>query len=222
MDELNLDEFDEAVRSKVEAYATAFAEKQAEGLKSKTSELMTEAKEAKRKARDLELAMQRAQEDGAKKAGDFEAVEKAVTDRIRQEYEPVAHERDLYKGLLVGSKKGQAVSSLGLKLTDPDIADELFGSKIVAEIDGESVSLKYLGVDDSPVASNEADYLKYLAKIPKYAKYLVGTTSTGGGATGSTGRGGAATKMVSRQQFDGMSQADRQAHVKAGGQVSDQ
>lgn len=193
------------------------------GLKSKVDQLLTEKKQAKSQAEQAAEAARIAQEEAARKTGDVQALEQSLAKKYQSEIERRDAEIQKRDQRILGGAKSGVIAELSGKFVAPDAAKLMLVSLVDVSYDekGEVVTV-FKGLDGQPVGTNAKDFEAYLAKEKAFAPMLVGTTSTGGGAPGSSGRGGAATKVVSRQQFDGMSQADRQAHVKAGGQVSDQ
>lgn len=192
------------------------------GLKSKVDQLLTEKKQAKSQAEQAAEAARIALEEVARKTGDVQALEQSLSKKYQSEIELRDSEIQKRDQRILGGAKSGVIAELSGKFVAPDAAKLMLGSLVDVSYDenGEVVTV-FKGLDGQPVGTSQKDFEAYLAKEKAFAPTLVGTTSTGGGATGSSGRGGAATKVVSRQQFDGMSQADRQAHVKAGGQVSD-
>jgi hypothetical protein len=124
-------------------------------------------------------------------------------------------------GAFTGSK------FIGEKLAIPaDIARAAFGSRFKVD-NGKLVAMDESG---NPLFSSirhgeHADFEEaiqvFVSRHPQKDMLLKGSGASGGGANAGSGAGAGGKKSVPRAQWDAMSQADRMAHSKAGGVVTD-
>ncbi len=132
--------------------------------------------------------------------------------------------QDLNNHIIGGSFAGSKF--IAEKLAIPaDIAQKVFGDRFKVD-NGKLVPLDQAG---NPIFSatnhgNHADFEEALqvmvSQYPNKDMILKSSGASGGGSQqGKPGAGGG--KTVSRSQWDGMSQADRMSHSKAGGTVTD-
>jgi DNA repair exonuclease SbcCD ATPase subunit len=181
------------------------------GLKNKLNELMTEAKEAKRKARELEESKTQQEEESAKEKGEFKTLWEQAQQRLSEKDEELKQfsEKIQQKDVNIAAR---SVGSM-LAKSDAKRAEVLsdYAAKY-ARHNGEEVEFIVNGA--------QVDTNALMAHLTKEYPFLVdGSNATGGGAQSSSG--GGASKNVNRTEFDNMSPDKKMAFLKDGGIVED-
>ena len=215
----SIEELDEAVQSlyteKDGAYVLTVdglpQPEDTSGLKNKLNELMTEAKEAKRKARELEESKTQQEEESAKEKGEFKTLWEQAQQRLSEKDEELKQfsEKIQQKDVNIAAR---SVGSM-LAKSDAKRAEVLsdYAAKY-ARHNGEEVEFIVNGA--------QVDTNALMAHLTKEYPFLVdGSNATGGGAQSSSG--GGASKNVNRTEFDNMSPDKKMAFLKDGGIVED-
>ena len=215
----SIEELDEAVQSlyteKDGAYVLTVdglpQPEDTSGLKNKLNELMTEAKEAKRKARELEESKTQQEEESAKEKGEFKTLWEQAQQRLSEKDEELKQfsEKIQQKDVNIAAR---SVGSM-LAKSDAKRAEVLsdYAAKY-ARHNGEQVEFIVNGA--------QVDTNALMAHLTKEYPFLVdGSNATGGGAQSSSG--GGASKNVNRTEFDNMSPVKKMAFLKDGGIVED-
>ena len=169
-------------------------EKEVAGLKANNEALLSEKKEAARKAKEAEEARQREHQEALKNAGKMDEFEKT----IRSQYEPVLQEKDArYSALasrVLGSERKAVLGSFAGDVTDPRAID-VIGAYIRTEFEGDEVVTKFLGTDGNVVTTDPEQFKKYLCEHPIFSHHMRAKGPSGGGAAG--GKSGGAAKQLS-------------------------
>lgn len=200
----------EAPKTYTQEEVQAMIEEQTAGLKKKTEELLGEKKSAAQKAKELEEAQRRAEEDRQKEKGEF----KELYEKTQAELEQERKANQTWRQQIQQRDIDSQASKIGSDLAKSDtkraevLAD--YASKY-AKHDGEKVIYEIGGVEVEPAKLKE-----HLAK--EYPFLVDGTNSSGSGATGSRD-GVASNKQIKRSQFDAMGQNERSKFIKNGGKV---
>lgn len=215
----SIEELDEAVQSlyteKDGAYVLTVdglpQPEDTSGLKNKLNELMTEAKEAKRKARELEESKTQQEEESAKEKGEFKTLWEQAQQRLSEKDEELKQfsEKIQQKDVNIAAR---SVGSM-LAKSDAKRAEVLsdYAAKY-ARHNGDEVEFIVNGA--------QVDTNALMAHLTKEYPFLVdGSNATGGGAQSSSG--GGASKNVNRTEFDNMSPDKKMAFLKDGGIVED-
>ena len=181
------------------------------GLKNKLNELMTEAKDAKRKARDLEESKNKQEEDSAKEKGEFKTLWEQAQQRLSEKDEELKEfsEKIQQKDVNIAAR---SVGSM-LAKSDAKRAEVLsdYAAKY-ARHNGEEVEFIVNGA--------QVDTNALMAHLTKEYPFLVdGSNATGGGAQSSSG--GGASSNINRIEFDNMSPDKKMSFLKDGGIVED-
>ncbi len=181
------------------------------GLKNKLNELMTEAKDAKRKARDLEESKSKQEEDSAKEKGEFKTLWEQAQQRLSEKDEELKEfsEKIQQKDVNIAAR---SVGSM-LAKSDAKRAEVLsdYAAKY-ARHNGEEVEFIVNGA--------QVDTNALMAHLTKEYPFLVdGSNATGGGAQSSSG--GGASSNINRIEFDNMSPDKKMSFLKDGGIVED-
>ncbi len=183
------------------------------GLKRKVDELLTEKKAAQQKALEAQEEAKREAEEKLKKANDYEQLYTSS----EAEREKAAKElADLQATILrqnVISKASEVASDLTKDTARAKLLSEQISSRL-SLVDGE------MRVLDSSGNLTVSTIEELTASIKTEYPFLVdGSQAAGGGAIGSTS-GAGSSKIMTRADFDAMSQAKRAEYIKGGGKLT--
>lgn len=190
-----------AAAEPVKTYTEAEVAELVAGLKANNEALLSEKKEAARKAKEAEEARQREHQEALKNAGKMDEFEKT----IRSQYEPVLQEKDArYSALasrVLGSERKAVLGSFAGDFITPE-AVEILAPFVRTEFEGEEVVTKFVGSDGNVITTDPEQFKKYLREHKAFSHLIKANAASGGGASGSKG-GGAAPA------FKDMSEAER-------------
>lgn len=182
-------------------------EKEVSGLKANNEALLTEKKEAARKAKEAEEARQQAHQEALKSAGKMDEFEKT----IRSQYEPVLEaEKQRYSALanrVLGSERKAVLGSFAGDFITPEAVD-ILAPFVRTEFDGDDVVTKFVGPDGNVITTDPEQFRKYLREHKAFSHLIKANAASGGGASG--GKGGGAAKTLSE-----MNDAERIAFSKS-------
>lgn len=182
---------------------------QAESMKNKMNELLGEKK--REQAERL-----KAQEEAARKAGDFEQLYKSQeeqTNQYKQQLEELQNQ--------IAKEKEQATAlSIASKLADGDNA-ELLATFVQNRVKYTQEGIKILDESGQLTVATVDDLVNEFKNAPKFSALIRGSQGSGGGAAGNVGGGGAASKVMSRQEFEKLDPAKQMQFVKGGGSLSE-
>ena len=172
---------------------------------------MDEAKDAKRRAKELESQKQQQEMDTAQEKGEFKNLweqaqaKLAEKDAELQEFTTKIQQKDINIAARgIGSQLAKSDAKRAEVLAD-------YASRY-ARHDGEKVQFLVGGMEVDPSA-----LMDHLSK--EYPFLVDGSSATGGGATSSASSG--ATKSLNRADFDKMAASKKMQFVKDGGIISD-
>lgn len=167
---------------------------QVAGLKANNEALLSEKKEATRKAKEAEEQRQREHQEALKNAGKMDEFEKT----IRGQYEPVLAEKDAkYSALasrVLGSERKAVLGSFAGDFITPETVD-LVAPFVRTEFEGDEVVTKFVGTDGSVITTDPEQFRKYLREHKAFSHLIKANAASGGGASG--GKGGGAAKTAS-------------------------
>ncbi|MEA9005136.1 hypothetical protein [Salmonella enterica] len=185
----------------------ALIEKEVAGLKANQEALLSEKKEAARRAKEAEEERQRAHQEALKAAGKMDEFEKT----IRSQYEPVLKEKEeRYASLaarILGSERKAVLGSFAGDFITPE-AVEILAPFVKTEFEGEDIVTKFMGADGNVVTTDPEQFRKYLREHKAFSHLIKANAASGGGASGNKG-GGAAPA------FKDMSESERLALYKS-------
>ncbi|QWT71887.1 scaffold protein [Salmonella phage fmb-p1] len=185
----------------------ALIEKEVAGLKANQEALLSEKKEASRRAKEAEEERQRAHQEALKAAGKMDEFEKT----IRSQYEPVLKEKEeRYASLaarILGSERKAVLGSFAGDFITPE-AVEILAPFVKTEFEGEDVVTKFTDADGNVVTTDPEQFRKYLREHKAFSHLIKANAASGGGASGNKG-GGAAPA------FKDMSESERLALYKS-------
>ncbi|EHT3356062.1 scaffold protein [Salmonella phage T102] len=185
----------------------ALIEKEVAGLKANQEALLSEKKEAARRAKEAEEERQRAHQEALKAAGKMDEFEKT----IRSQYEPVLKEKEeRYASLaarILGSERKAVLGSFAGDFITPE-AVEILAPFVKTEFEGEDVVTKFTDADGNVVTTDPEQFRKYLREHKAFSHLIKANAASGGGASGNKG-GGAAPA------FKDMSESERLALYKS-------
>lgn len=177
------------------------------GLKANNEALLTEKKEAARKAKEAEEARQQAHQEALKSAGKMDEFEKT----IRSQYEPVLKEKEeRYSALanrVLGSERKAVLGSFAGDFITPEAVD-ILAPFVRTEFEGDDVVTKFVGSDGNVITTDPEQFRKYLREHKAFSHLIKANAASGGGASG--GKGGGAAKTLSE-----MNDAERIAFSKS-------
>ena len=167
---------------------------QVAGLKANNEALLSEKKEATRKAKEAEEQRQREHQEALKNAGKMDEFEKT----FRGQYEPVLAEKDArYSALasrVLGSERKAVLGSFAGDFITPETVD-LVAPFVRTEFEGDEVVTKFVGPDGSVITTDPEQFRKYLREHKAFSHLIKANAASGGGASG--GKGGGAAKTAS-------------------------
>ena len=185
----------------------AMIEQEVAGLKANNEALLSEKKEAARRAKEAEEERQRAHQEALKSAGKMDEFEKT----IRGQYEPVLAEKDAkYSALasrVLGSERKAVLGSFAGDFITPEAVD-ILAPFVRTEFEGDDVVTKFVGSDGNVITTDPEQFRKYLREHKAFSHLIKANAASGGGASG--GKGGGAAKTLSE-----MNDAERIAFSKS-------
>lgn len=185
----------------------AMIEQEVAGLKANNEALLTEKKEAARRAKEAEEERQRAHQEALKSAGKMDEFEKT----IRGQYEPVLKEKEeRYASLaarVLGSERKAVLGSFAGDFITPEAVD-ILAPFVRTEFEGDDVVTKFVGSDGNVITTDPEQFRKYLREHKAFSHLVKANAASGGGASG--GKGGGAAKTLSE-----MNDAERIAFSKS-------
>jgi len=171
------------------------------GLKANNEALLSEKKEALRKAKEEEAARQREHQESLKNAGKMDEFEKT----IRGQYEPVLAEKDAkYSALanrVLGSERKAVLGSFVGDFIVPEAVDAV-APFVKTEFDGEDVVTKFVDANGNVITTDADQFRKYLREHKAFSHLIKANAASGGGAAGGKSGGAAPT-------FKDMTEAER-------------
>ena len=185
----------------------AMIEQEVAGLKANNEALLSEKKEAARRAKEAEEERQRAHQEALKSAGKMDEFEKT----IRGQYEPVLAEKDAkYSALasrVLGSERKAVLGSFAGDFITPEAVD-ILAPFVRTEFEGDDVVTKFVGSDGNVITTAPEQFRKYLREHKAFSHLIKANAASGGGASG--GKSGGAAKTLSE-----MNDAERIAFSKS-------
>lgn len=160
-------------------------------------------------------------------AGEVEKVKTEAIKAVRAEFEPIVKERDSLKNALhketIGGRFSRSKFIADKLVTPVQMVEATFGKHFTLK-DDRIVATGHDGKEIySPVRHGElADFdeaLEILVDGSPFKSSILKGSGGGGGGAENKGGGDAASKTISRPDFDALSQADRAAKVKDGFKV---
>lgn len=185
----------------------AMIEQEVAGLKANNEALLSEKKEAARRAKEAEEERQRAHQEALKSAGKMDEFEKT----IRGQYEPVLAEKDAkYSALasrVLGSERKAVLGYFAGDFITPEAVD-ILAPFVRTEFEGDDVVTKFVGSDGNVITTDPEQFRKYLREHKAFSHLIKANAASGGGASG--GKSGGAAKTLSE-----MNDAERIAFSKS-------
>lgn len=208
------------VAPEVQALIDAAVEKavsEYKGLKEKNTELLGKLKEKQTYADQLAEAKEKAELEALEKAGNIDAVKKQIEDKFLKQIAEKDTAVNDYKAklqkLVIDDGLTGALAKAGIAPQYMDAAKALLKNSAQFAI-GDDLTAK---VGEEPLA----DFVVKWATSEAGKPFVAAPLNAGSGAKGANGVGKATAKTITRGDFDALSQADRAAHIKSGGQVTD-
>lgn len=183
-----------------------------DGLKKKVDELLSEKKDAAKKAKEAEEAAARAAEEAARKTGDVAALEKSWQEKFEKREAELQAQIDQLNSNITNLTVGQTATRMAAELAVQGSADVLLphiSNRLRSEIrDGRAVTV-VLDKDGKPSAMTVDELKNEFVSNKAFAPLIAGSKANGGGADGGGQGGGAANGNF------GGSKTERVAAIKA-------
>lgn len=193
------------------------------GLKNKNTQLLGELSDLKKAKKDADDAAELLRQAELSKAGNTEALRKDYDEKIRKLQEERENETGALRSQLTDLTVNATATRIAAELAVQGSADVLLPhirSRLVMEtVDGKPV-VRVLGKDGKPSAASIEDLEKEIAETPAFAPLIVASRAAGAGGQGGGG-GKPAAKTITRTNFDKLTDAQKSAHVREGGTVTD-
>lgn len=178
-----------------------------QSIKSKMNELLSETKKAK-------AERSRAQEEAAKKNGDFEQLFESQKQKT-QEWQTRFEE-------LNGQIASEKVNTEALKIAS-NIADganaELLATFVKNRLKYSEEGVQVLDNSGQLTVSSLDDLANEFKQDPKFSSLVKSPNSVGGGATGNSSGASGSAKVMTRSDFDKADPSKRMTFIKSGGSL---
>ena len=195
------------------------------GLKRKVDELLTESKNAKKKAREASEQAEQAKVDAAKKGNDTEALDNSWKEKYSNREVELQDQINNLTKTVVGLTSGQTATNIASEIAIQGSAAVLLPhieKRLRTETrDGGQPQTIVLDENGQPSALTIEDLKKEFQNNASFAPLIVGTKANGAGRTGGKDSGGAANQQITRSDFDALSQYERSNYAKNGGKIID-
>ena len=180
----------------------------------KKEEILTEKKALDAEKTRLEAELKTAKlKTGEGDVAKLEAQLEDATTKLAESEKALETERGNTTKMMVSAEANRIAAGL----TEDTGKAKLLAKELEGRLRYENGEMIVLSEKGTPTVSK----IESLAEDAKglYPFLVDGTKSDGGGASKNEGGGAAEVKTIKRSAFDGMSQAERSAHFKAGGKV---
>jgi len=192
------------------------------GLKAQLQTLLSEKKEAVKKAADAETAAEEATREAAAKSGDATA----LNESWKAKFENMVAEKEGTITALNGSVTKMKVESVAAQMADEItisgsaalVAPQIL-RRLSVERRGDDYVTVVVDAQGQPSATTLDELKQEFVNNPAFAPVIVASKADGGGANGSSGNGGGATKTIKRAQFDQLGSNEKMSYVKDGGSI---
>lgn len=183
-------------------------------MKAHMDTLLGETKQAKALAKQQADDATKLANDKAKKDGDFEQLYNSSTEQANG----YRTQLESLQGTISSDKTNSAAMSLAVQLADGYNA-ELLSEKIALRLKYTDEGVKVLDANGQLTVSSIEDLKAEFSGNERYASLLKGNQSSGGGAPGGN-NSGAASKLLTRAEFDGLNPMRKMEFIKSEGKVS--
>lgn len=215
-----LDGLDDAVKSFYEEKDGKFRLKvdgvpDVSGLKNKVDQLLTEKKEADRKAKESAEAAEAERQAALAKSGDIDALRQSYEAKLTKREKELMDQLSGLQSQVHGLTVGQTAMAVAVELAMDGSSDVLLPhvkQRLSMEIvDGQAVT-RVLDKAGKPSAMTVEELKTEFAANPAFAPIIKASKAAGGGASGGNNSGGGAPK--SKASLTG-AQSERVAALKA-------
>lgn len=216
----NLDGLDDSVKSFYEEKYGKFRLKvdgvpDVSGLKNKVDQLLTEKKEADRKAKEAAEAAEAERQAALAKSGDIDALRQSYEAKLTKREKELMDQLSGLQSQVHGLTVGQTAMAVAVELAMDGSSDVLLPhvkQRLSMEIvDGQAVT-RVLDKAGKPSAMTIEELKTEFAANPAFAPIIKASKAAGGGASGGNNSGGGAPK--SKASLTG-AQSERVAALKA-------
>lgn len=155
------------------------------GLKVTNQNLKAEKQELADKLRSVDEEKQRAEEEKAKRDGDYEKLQRLMDERLEAERKQHQTLMSQIRSEKVGNALNDIVTQVGAGGTRNEDLRDLLKARFEFDYDNETGQVKVAG---DGITSLE-ELKKAITESGRYDAYLAGSKASGGGAPGSQGAG---------------------------------
>jgi hypothetical protein len=187
---------------------------QTQAMQGKMDELLGETKRAKAARREAEDAATQAANAKAKKDGDFEQLYNSSQEQSGAYKTELAELRNN----IATERQGSAAMKLAAELAE-GVNAELLSTFIAPRLKYTDEGIKILDSNGQLTVSTVEDLKADFQSNPRFLALLKGNQSSGGGASGGQKSSGAASKTITRSEFDALTPLKRMEFVKAGSKI---
>lgn len=183
-------------------------------MKGHMDTLLGETKQAKALAKKQSEEATLAANEKAKKDGDFEQLYNSSTEQATG----YKTQLETLQNTISSDKTNSAAMSLAVQLADGYNA-ELLSEKIALRLKYTEEGVKVLDANGQLTVSSIEDLKTEFSGNERYASLLKGNQSSGGGAPGGN-NSGAASKLLTRAEFEGLNPTKKMEFIQASGKVT--
>lgn len=191
-------------------------QKQVDSLRSKASELLSETKQAKQKAREEAEAKEKARQEKAKRDGDFEQLLKSSESKNKSLEEQLQTLQNRVSSEKIRSESLRVAAELA-DGTNAEILSEFITKRLKYTDDG----IKVLDSNGDLTVSSLEDLKTEFQKSEKFKPLLRGIKASGGSAQGSGSSASHKAREMDRKAFEDMDSMQRMKFIKEGGKIYD-
>lgn len=171
------------------------------GLKAQRDALLTEKKEAQRKAKEAEESAKAAAEEAARKSGDVSALEKSWQEKLAATESNYKNINESLTKQIHGLTVGQTATKLAAELAISGSADVLLPhiqSRLTVEIKDGVPSVRVLDLQGKPTAMTVDELKQEFISNKAFAPLIAASKATGGGASTTNNSGSGATDIQTK------------------------
>ena len=176
-------------------FTAAEVEELTKGMKSKLDELLKEKKSASQAAKDAEAARLAAEQEAARKSGEFDKFEASLRGEFEKEKGALTGKLSALESRVLGESKKAILGGFIGDFIAPESVD-LVAQLVKTELDGDQVKTQFTDFAGNVITTDPSEFKKWMAKHPAISHLMKADAASGGGAAGGKGSGsGAAPKF---------------------------
>lgn len=188
---------------------------QNQSMQGKMDELLGETKRAKAASREAKDVATAAAHAKAQKDGDFEQLYKSSQEQANA----FKSELESLNSNIASERQGSAAMKIASSLADGPNA-EILATFIKGRLRYTDDGMKVLDANGQLTVSSNEELAAEFQNNARYASLLRGNQSSGGSATGGSKSSGAASKTLTRSEFDSQTPMKKMEFIKLGGNIT--